>query len=371
MTKSIKLLDRIGYANFSAFLDDSIDVYMILGHRGDGKTYGAIKIAIDDYYATGLPSCYARRSDEQIKTGVVSPLFSPFSPDYLLKVSGKQHNAVTYRSNVFTPCFLADDGKKTGAGMPMMYTTALSTWQKFKGPDRGQIRNMILDEYIDAVGYLPGEVSVAWVNTLSTYLRDRGGTRIFLLGNPLNPYSPYHDYYGIDVEEMKQGTIADITYKTGAKLRFVWLPESPHENRPVNKILDIFSNLTSVTKGAWDLKAYPHRSREMAAESTTLYSVGVCFRRHTIRGDVCALPSGMMYLFFYPSENFKNCLKVYSDRYDPVDTRYTPILGRDPVDLEIADLIRSDLDYYATNKTGSIVENWMKMVNLRKPLKGA
>lgn len=368
----IKLLDKNGYANYPAFLDDSIDVYMIVGHRGDGKTWGAVKLAIDDYYSTGQPSVYCRRSDEQIKAGVVSPLLSPFCPNYLSKVSHNLHNAVTYRSNAFTPCMLdADKGTRSNAGMPLLYTTALSTWQKFKGADRGQIRNMILDEYIDANGYLDDEVLTCWINTLSTYLRNRDGTRIFLLGNPLNPYSPYHDYYGIDIDEMKQGTVADITYQTGAKLRFIWLPESPAKNRPVNKILDIFSNLSSITKGQWDLKAYRHRSREMAAASDTLYSVGICFRRHTIRADVCALPSGMIYLFCYPSENFKNCLKVYSDRYDPVDTRYTPILGRDPVDLEIADLIRADLDYYATNKTGSIVENWQKMVGLRKPTRGA
>lgn len=367
MTKNIILLDRAGYANFDSFMsdDDGIDVYVVLGHRGDGKTYGAIKKVIDHYYTTGTPSAYVRRAAESIKAGEVAPLFAPFVPAYIKKRSKKLHNNVVYRSKVFKPCFTDENGKNSQAGLPILYTAALSTWQTSKGPDRGQMRYIILDEYIDANGYISGEIA-AWINTLSSFMRNRDGTKIILLGNPLNQYSPYHDYYGIDVDDMKQGTIADITYSTGAKLRFVWLPESPAENRPVNKILDISSKLSSVTKGAWDIKAYRHRTREMAENSDILYSVGVEFRRHRIRGDVCALPSGMVYVFFYPSDNFKNCLKIYSDRYDPDDMRYTPIIARDAVDLELSEIIREDRDFYATNGIGNIVENWLKTVNIRK-----
>ena len=73
------LSPKNGYLDYqNGVFEDDVQIYMILGQRSDGKTYGIIKDSIDGYAADGTPSAYIRRFDESLKsTTVIRDLCKP------------------------------------------------------------------------------------------------------------------------------------------------------------------------------------------------------------------------------------------------------------------------------------------------------
>lgn len=360
--KEAALLDKEGYCNYSAFMDPAIDLYFVMGHRGDGKTYGALDLVIDAY-RSGEASAYVRREAEMITGKEAGLLFNPFTgaDSRLEQATGGKYNNVVYRSKQFKPVLTDwDSGDTLATGSTILHTTALSTWETSKGQDRGFLRYIIFDEVITAGRYLPDE-PFKWVNTLSSLMRTRSGTQIIMLANPLNQFCPYFDWYGIEIERFKPGTVADLKYDSGARLRFVWLPPTAEKLRPVNKILSINAKTDSVTRGTFDIKTYRHLPSGMYKQSEILYSIGIRFVRQTVRCDVCSAPAaGGLYMFFYPSDRFDDCLRIYDDAAGIWDSRHTSTFIRDTIGQEMLDLFRRGRDFYSTNSTGNIVENWIK-----------
>ena len=66
------------YWNILKILGLHCDYNLVIGQRGNGKTYGCLKYFLEFYKSTKKRFCYIRRWDEDIKAYRMEQLFAPF-----------------------------------------------------------------------------------------------------------------------------------------------------------------------------------------------------------------------------------------------------------------------------------------------------
>ena len=175
----------------------------VIGERGVGKTYGAIKFAVKDFLKNGHQFVYVRRYATELETSV--PKFfdaiieNNEFPDVEFKIK---------RSKKLTVFYI--NGKEAGYALP------LSTAMILKSTSFAKVKNIIFDEFIIDKGtyhYLGGLKEVeSFLDLIETIGRLRD-VRVFCLGNALTITNPYFIYfnltlpYGSEFKTFKNGLI--------------------------------------------------------------------------------------------------------------------------------------------------------------------
>lgn len=177
--------------SYNAFLN------FLIGERGVGKTYGAVKFVTKEFIKKGHQFVYLRRYKSDLKKSIPTFFDSMINnnefPDNELKAKG---------TNLYI------DNELAGFGF------TLSTAQDLKSANFDKVKYIIFDEFIIDEGtkkyYLSNEVEV-FLNLLETISRMRN-TKVFLLGNAGNLVTnPYFIYFDLSIP-----TQSDIrTFKNG------------------------------------------------------------------------------------------------------------------------------------------------------------
>lgn len=134
-----ELYNENGYINIEAILNQKLPFNFVVGGRGTGKTYGALKACIEQHRKFML----MRRMQSQVDM-VNKPEFSPFkklNTDIgcnIVSTSISKYSAGFYHAN--------DEGKP--AGEPIGYTCALSTISNMRGFDASDVDLIVFDEFI-------------------------------------------------------------------------------------------------------------------------------------------------------------------------------------------------------------------------------
>lgn len=137
-----KLYLNNGYLNVPYILHYNVPFIFVVGGRGTGKTYGALKYVLE----SGTPFIYMRRTQSQADI-ISKPEFSPFktiSRDMGIAVTSQpitKYNAAFYLADL-------DGDKAIPAGPPIGYTMALSTVSNLRGFDASDVEIIIYDEFI-------------------------------------------------------------------------------------------------------------------------------------------------------------------------------------------------------------------------------
>lgn len=157
-------------------------INFIIGERGGGKTYGALKASIQDFLKNHRQFLYIRRTqvelDESLPKIFDAIKINEEFPDYEFHVKGNT-------------LFINDE--IIGFGV------ALSTAKNLKSNTFTSVYTAIYDEFIiegHNGKYLKNEVN-AFFNVLETVMRLRD-FRCVLLGNAVSISNPYFDEFGID-----------------------------------------------------------------------------------------------------------------------------------------------------------------------------
>ena len=187
------------YYNYSKILSYNALFNFLIGERGVGKTYGAVKFVTKQFIKKGEQFAYIRRYKSDLKKGVKT---------FFTSVN---NNKEFPKNNLYAKhdefyC----DGDVCG------YAMTLSTAQDLKSSNFDGVKNIIFDEFIIDEGqkkyYLQNEVET-FLNLIETISRMRN-VRVFLLGNAgnviTNPYFLYFDLnlpYNTDIKTFKDGLI--------------------------------------------------------------------------------------------------------------------------------------------------------------------
>ena len=142
----MNLYDKQGYLDFRKIRDMGYPFTLIIGGRGTGKTYGALKSCVEDR----IPFAFMRRRQTQVDI-INKPEFSPMKP--ICRDTGMQ---ITTRPLVKGISgfyeFTMDGDKEVITGPPLGFTCALSTLANVRGFDASQVKMLIYDEFIPEKG---------------------------------------------------------------------------------------------------------------------------------------------------------------------------------------------------------------------------
>lgn len=352
-------LRKTKYWDIRPILKTNADYHLIFGKRSNGKTYGCCGAGLTSYINNGARLAYVRRYAEEITPRNIENLFVPHPIDEL---TDGNYNGTLYRSHKFRLARFENGETAAVDDTVFCQTFALNTWERQKGADNGKFDYIVFDEFMTRGNYLPNEF-VIFCNVLSTLLRDRAGTKIFMLANTVNKYSPYFGEMGLTdvIEQLKQGEIKTVKNKSGLKISVEYCADTDN-TAAVNKYFD-FDNkrLEMIVSGKWEIKNYPHLTERVTKDDIVLRFYAF-FDTKIFCGDVCFKHDDYFIHFHTAKETEIDYSKhfIYSDTPSINPMHSTSIYtGQTKAHSYIAYLIDSGKCFYSDNEIGEIVRNWL------------
>lgn len=337
--------------------------YLIWGERSNGKTYGALNQALDDYAVDSSEFVYLRRYDLDVQAGKLTQLFSAHKKNG--ELSGRfEFDDIDYRSGVFTLC-KREGGKVIKDDKPIGYGMSLTSMEHFKSLSYPNIRNIIFDEFMSRTGYLTGEFEL-FQNVISTLVRQRDDVRIIMLANTVNKSNPYFTQMGLyHAREQKIGSVEqyEYTYSSGSKMQVICeYTESTKGGKKSDKYFAFDSPAAKmITEGGWEVGLYPRTpykiTRDMVVQRFLIEYEGqylncayvvndrdVFVEIRPKRGPIKREDDIIYGTSPSPSYNIRTCLTKQDD----------------PLSKAIQSLIKKNKVFFANNEVGEIFRNYLR-----------
>lgn len=230
----MNLYDENGYANICTIMNLNLPFNFIVGGRGTGKTYSALK----ELYERDIKFMLMRRTQTQLDT-INKPEFSPFkSLNRDLDINVGTVSISKYNGAFYNMV----DGEKPNTlipeGLPIGYTCALSTVANLRGFDASDVEVLLYDEFIPEAHERPiKNEGAAFLNAYETInrnreLQDRKPLQVIALANANDLANPIFLEMGIAVvaeKMLRKGQKYSIDKERGIGLFF--LTDSPISNR--------------------------------------------------------------------------------------------------------------------------------------------
>ena len=349
-------------------IDATNAVYrMIIGQRSNGKTYSVCRHMVEDYFKKGNRSAYIRRWDEDIQPKHIGSLFNPHIP-LIMELSDGKYNGIYYRAKEFHFCFYDEDGKIQDKDPEAFCITAsINTAEHTKGQDRGEIKLILFDEFMTRVGYLNNEF-VQYCNLLSSLIRDRNDTIIYMCANTVNRYCPYFEEMGLkDIENMPQGEVYVYTYGNSDLTVAVEYCDPVKATEKVASKYFAFDNpqLQMITSGAWELQFYP-RAPYKILDSDIKYKFFIEFGNNMLCGNIVQKKEDLFIFIHQQTKDvdIKPTDVFYTDEFT-TSVCHVRFLKDQPTELHklIFQLFAKKAVCFSTNEVGEIVRNWLIEVN--------
>ena len=181
------------------------DVYLLIGARGLGKTFGVRQIFVEDYIKNKIRFAVIFRSNE-VKKKVSHVFFDKL-------ISAGLFEKYVFKTDT-TYAYIAEKPKNKKNKIKWSicgYFVSLSTAQNDKQiASFDRVRNICVDEILIKTTdiyhrYLPNEVDMV-ADLIDTVTRERPDSReienlrkprVFMLGNAVDLFNPYFERYGI------------------------------------------------------------------------------------------------------------------------------------------------------------------------------
>lgn len=209
------------YYQLDKIASENADYNLIIGERGNGKTYAIQKHVLTKFLETGSQCMILRRWVEDVKPSQAQNFWDGNLIAQLGEMSNGRFTSIVYRVGKYIAVSYDDKGKPIiDDANTVGYVWDVSESERLKGQSFPNVNDIIYEEFISlaTAGYIPDEITY-FLNIVSTIVRDRTTVKIWLLGNTVNPYNPYFDYFGIKGLELKKGEIwTKYDPETGCKI---------------------------------------------------------------------------------------------------------------------------------------------------------
>ena len=166
------LYDQNGYLDYDFIISRGATYNFIVGGRGTGKTFGALKWVIDNK----MKFIFLRRTQTQVDM-IKNDDLNPFNA--LETVLGPQYSFMVRNINksitgVYPTEFNAETQRKEPESEPIGYIMALSTISNIRGFDASDVKIIIFDEFIGEKHEKPiRSEGTAFLNCVETISRNR------------------------------------------------------------------------------------------------------------------------------------------------------------------------------------------------------
>ena len=345
------------YYSLKRILKCNATYNVIYGKRSNGKTYSVVERAL----ANNWKLAYIRRFDEEITRKNLQSLITPHD---IAKHTKGEWNGCCYQSNCFYFTFTENGKVLRKAKEPFCHCFALNTMETTKGADNGYFPIILFDEFITRRFYLPNEF-VLFQNLLSSIIRDRDGSEIYMLANTVNQSCPYFAEMGLTrIDKMKQGEIQIIDYgDSGLRVAVEYCNDTTNTVKTSKYFAFDNPQLKMITNGKWEIKGYPHCPISVNRDNIA-FVFFVVFEEHIVRGNVVN-DNGNVFVLFNPHTNINRTL-TENDVVYKIDVSPYPLwcqsINETPTDAHkiIRELITRNKMYFSDNTTGEIIRNWLK-----------
>lgn len=330
------------FLNYNKILSYMFTLAFIIGERGNGKTYGFKKWAINDYIKNKSQFIYLRRYKSELKD--CSKFFDDISknyPNYEFKVNGRT--------------FLIKKSTEQNWGI-MGWAVELSTALIKKSVSYSNVNKICFDEFLilkSHIRYLYDEV-IMFLEFYETVARLRNDVRCVFLGNKISEINPYFLFFNIKLKNVEYDFIKDRNilicqtnceeYKNVKReTKFAYLVKgTKYENYLIGDtfLSDNYSRISSLS---------PNASVKLVLKfNNELVGVWVDYINQN----------------FYFSEKTGNCLIKFAVIKEDIDNEFN-YLGRSGwgVDL-LRRVFKSNSYYYDNIQTKNIVFDIMKKIGV-------
>lgn len=338
--------------------------YMIYGERSSGKTYDALKLALEEYAEHGTQFAYIRRWDIDIKGKAIRTIFNNLAANgEIKKITKGEYNEVYFYGGVFYFSYYnAEKGTRINSPEPIGYVFALNNMEHDKSSSYPRVNLVIFDEFLARQTYLVDEF-VLFSNVLSTIIRKRDNVKVMMLGNTVNKFCPYFKEMGLsNVKKMVPGEINVYKYGDSGLTVAVEYTDGSESKNP-SDVYFAFNNpkLQMITSGAWELDIYPHCPIKYRPKDIK-YTYFIEFDDEILQCEIIKANKCLFTFIHQKTTPIKdeNRDLIYTQRYDP-RRNWRRVICK-PYD-EIGDLIwkqfQTDCVYYQDNEVGDMVMNYI------------
>lgn len=340
---------------------------MIIGEKGNGKSYAAAKRILQRYSVDRTKGAWIRRYERNVKGREMAGVFDNLidTGDFK-KITG--YDGVKYVSKTFYPYTRNASGDKVVSNGPedvICKVVSVENEQDYAGKPYKGYRTLVYDEFLSRDETLIRNEFRNFQLLLDTIIRqDYNGVEIYMLGNTVNQHSLYFEEMGINhIRDQKQGTIETYDYgDSGLKVAVEYCGDV--RSKEQNKYF-AFDNphLKMLTTGAWEMDIYPHCPQEYS-RTDVVFTFYIVFDRIPMQCDVIDGIEGP-FIFIHPYKGQKKVTEitdalVYSTDYSTKPNfrrRITqPVL---PVEKKIAAMFKDSRVFYNSNQTGDLIWNYL------------
>lgn len=365
---------KIKYWDIKNILSRNALYNIVFGERSNGKTYGVLQYALEEYFNHGGRLGIIRRWEEDFRGKQAQTMFDALIANGVIsKLSKGRWNSVIYQSHRWYLCKRnVTDAKDIKIDDdPFAYAFAISSDEHYKSSSYPYITTILFDEFLTRGTYLPDEF-VKFTSILSTIIRLRTNVKIFMCGNTVNQYSPYFAEMGLtNVKKMERGKIDLYTYgDTGLRVA-VEFSDFPTKEKKSN-IYFAFNNpkLEMIKSGAWEMDIYPHLPIKYKPKDI-IYKYYIEFDKELLQCEIISIrdedKNDLLFTYIH-----RKTTEIKDDGYSLV---YSEISSPKPnyrkkitkpvtsIEKRIVSFFIKDKVFYQDNTVGEIVRNYLNWCN--------
>lgn len=352
-----QLLDRAQQKNCPTVI--------IVGGKGNGKTFSILAKYIDEYLRTGKVLRYLRRYKESITPKALQSLLLPQYKNITISSGGKYNSYVYYRNRFYL-------AKKDNEGNvikkdknPCIICNALNSVEGFTGADEGQCSAIFFDEFISRERELPDEFASLMIYH-NNCIRNRTDeyTPLILVGNTMSRNSTLAKDFGVNLYNLTKGSVYEYYNKSNDILCICEYCDTTDKMRKAgNKIYSRYndSKVRMIYTGDWSIANYPRIKNRYLDNSDIIFTFALKANK-MLNVEIRVYNS---YIFAYVT------VRDESDKYDIlVTTDVTPLhidiynyYANVPVFNKLKSLILQNQVFFRDGECGEMFRDFM--TNLR------
>lgn len=339
--------------------------YVVFGERSNGKTYSALKYALERFVKNGEQFAYVRRYGEDIRPKNLSNLWSGHVENgVVVELTKSEWNNISYSRGKFYLEMVDENGDRKVSDNPIGYAFDINSMEHYKSTSFPRITTVIFDEFMSRSGYLPNEF-ILFTNTLSTIIRHRDNVKILMLGNTVNKSCPYFGEMGLThIKDQNPGTV-DVYQYSQTELQVVceYTGSSAKRGGKASDVYFAFDNpeLQMITQGSWEIGIYPHLQTKIRPKDI-VQNFFVEWEGELLHGEIIIKDDGA-FIFMHPKttpiKDESNDIVYGTHADERWNYRMCLTKQSDKLSKFILQCLRENRIFYSSNEIGEVFRNYV------------
>lgn len=340
---------------------DHIRYAILMSIRKTGKTNTLLTMALISSWKYGTITAVIRQTEEMIEYRNIKSFFEVQTRNnYISIITGGEYSGVNIKGDYAYFVHYDSNMKIDKRSEPVVYFMAITKLEEYKSNLNLPNCNIIIfDEFVSSK-YRYNEF-VDFSQILSTLIRDKLNTMIFMLANTISTYNQYFFELCIskEVKKLKPGDNAIIRTKKGTSIYIELINGISPERERLNHLYFGFDNpkLGTITGGDWAVANYPHPDRQ----ERTMITQGIYMKYTDVLLQLDLVTSaelGLHIIAHRANKISEKALTIYT--IDDIKERREQFgFGAGRFSKVIWKLYDAHKWYYSDNEIGDIVENYV------------